>query len=75
MAVGILHEQMATYPEKVSMHLHSFDGDRITIATDGGTGVTLEVADSAGAAIDPAVWWQRNTGATPAPAASNWVGV
>ncbi|MEW4528097.1 hypothetical protein [Maioricimonas sp. JC845] len=34
-AVGLLQEQMLTYPEPVAMRLESFDGDRILIETTG----------------------------------------
>jgi len=72
-AVGILHEQMTNYVEPVSMYLHSFDGDRITISTEyDGTGAqTVNLIATA----DTAAWWLRHTGKNPVMAASNWMGV
>lgn len=68
-AVGILHEQMTNYNEPVSMHFHSFDGDRVTIARDKYGKITLDVTGGT------AQWWLRNTGAPIPPAASKWLGV
>ncbi|CUH82461.1 hypothetical protein [Tropicibacter naphthalenivorans] len=68
-AVGILHEQMSNYNEPVSMYLKSFDGDRITIKTDGKFDVELDVEGKT------ADWWLRNTGQTPGPSLSNWQGL
>lgn len=34
-AVGILQEQMLTYPEETQMRLHTFDGERMTIHGNG----------------------------------------
>lgn len=42
MAVGILQEQMLTYPEKVTMRLKTFDGERMIISGNG-DGVTSKV--------------------------------
>ncbi|MEO1092661.1 MAG: bromoperoxidase [Pseudomonadota bacterium] len=59
-AIGILHEQMITYPESVRMRMTSFDGDRITLATDGtGRNAMLTVQSDVGAPTDPSLWWRR----------------
>jgi len=43
-AVGILQEQMLAYPEPVSMRLHTFDGEQMTIAGKGdGETATVDV--------------------------------
>ncbi len=68
-AVGILHEQMTNYNEPVSMNFHSFDGDRVTISTDGMDDVTLDVSNGT------PQWWLRNTGASVPPLTSKWLGV
>lgn len=57
-AVGLLREQMLTYPEAVSMRFISFDGLRVTIAGDGnGRSATVKLQDSDGAAVDYDTWF------------------
>ncbi len=58
-ALGILQEQMNTYPEPVQMRFLSFDDDRVTLRTSGADGgVELEIRDRDGLAA--ADWWTRN---------------
>lgn len=59
-AVGMLKEQMHTYPESVRMRLLSFDDDRITIAVDDSGTVTLQIDDCHGAAVDEDDWFARH---------------
>ncbi|MBP0616408.1 hypothetical protein [Jiella mangrovi] len=60
-AVGILEEQLLTYPEPVSMRFESFDGDRIVLEGNG-DGVTIErhAYDGAHTTIDYDEWWRRH---------------
>lgn len=58
-AVGILQEQMATYPEPVTMRLTTFDGDNLVIAGDGkGGGEVHLVVD--GRLAPSTEWWRRH---------------
>lgn len=70
LAVGILEEQMSTYPESLSMRLKSFDGDAIIIHGDGKkhTGIEIGDADGSGWETDAdeiskraEAWWHRHT--------------
>lgn len=58
-AVGILLEQMHTYDESVKMVFRSFDGDVITLATDG-SAVTKEITNAKGAGVSYADWFHRH---------------
>lgn len=58
LAVGILEEQMTTYPDPVTMRLGSFDGDRVIISGDGRGNASAAVrvdGDWDGAEA----WWRR----------------
>lgn len=60
-AVGMLEEQMLTHQEPVSVTFNSFDGDRITIATDGGSkqeSVIVTVENDL--SDDRDTWWIRH---------------
>lgn len=57
-AVGMLEEQMMTYPEPVRMRFKGFDNDRVTIETNGqpdGTKVTI--TNESGQIVED--WWGR----------------
>jgi hypothetical protein len=82
-AFGILQEQMLNYNEPVSMTFRSFDGDTITIATNGGrqaSDVMVHITGPTGE--DPLPlhkWWGRHVVAGPTDEAyvditpvSNW---
>jgi hypothetical protein len=58
-AVGILQEQMATYPDKVTMRLTSFDGERLIIAGDGQAGGAVHLLDN-GQLRSADAWWKRH---------------
>ncbi|MGI9355058.1 MAG: hypothetical protein ACR2PF_07855 [Rhizobiaceae bacterium] len=74
-AVGVLQEQMATYPEATSMWRSSFDNDRMIIHDDGsGAGhVELWIGSSwVDATSGYDFWWNRHVadfqpGGTPGP--------
>lgn len=59
-AVGLLQEQMLTYPEPVEMRLITFDREKMTIrgAGDGET-VTVTVEDESGQAVSFDDWFRR----------------
>lgn len=60
-AVGILEEQLLSYPEPVAMRFESFDGDRIVISGDGDGGTVRRHAfDADHAEIDYDEWWSRH---------------
>ncbi len=54
-AVGILQEQMTTYPDPCSMRVPSFDGDRLLISTTGRGDAALDVIGG-----DAGEWWGRH---------------
>lgn len=56
--VSILEEQLSMYPEALSMHFTSFDGDDIRI-TANGDGARVIVSDSDGKPISASSWFQR----------------
>jgi len=64
LAVSILEEQMLTYPEKVTMRLQTFDGDRMVIEGQG-NGMTVdiriaeEVNDNVWTSLDYKDWFER----------------
>ena len=73
-AVGILQEQMLNYNEPVSMRFHSFDGDRVTVSTDGRLDARIAVEDHEGTeTIETADWWLRHTGSREGIPTSNWL--
>lgn len=60
-AVGILEEQMLNHQEPVAMTFNSFDGDRITVATDGGQKPeSVIVAVENHLSDDRDTWWIRH---------------
>ncbi len=59
-AVGLLEERMLNHQEPVSMTFNSFDGDRITVATDGGQKPeSVIVAVENHLSDDRDTWWIR----------------
>ncbi|MEM6487353.1 MAG: bromoperoxidase [Pseudomonadota bacterium] len=65
-AVSILQEQLYGYNERVSMVFRSFDGDVITLSTNGGGTVTEALASSKGHEISYRSWWYRHMEQSPA---------
>ncbi|MEO0388538.1 MAG: hypothetical protein AAF281_13610, partial [Pseudomonadota bacterium] len=58
-AVGILEEQMLTYQEPVRLCLRSFDGEQITISTEG-TGASGDVTTTVSGPLSRAAWWVKD---------------
>ncbi len=58
-AVGILEEQMLTYQEPVRLSLRSFDGEQITISTEG-TGASGDVTTTVSGPLSRAAWWVKD---------------
>ncbi|WP_420337165.1 hypothetical protein [Roseibium sp.] len=58
-AVSILIEQLYGYNEPVTMAFRSYDGDVLTLATDGTT-VTTNIVSSMGSAVPYRTWWYRH---------------
>lgn len=56
-ATSILEEQLSMYGEAVSMSFTSFDGDRITVRSNGGTGEVL--VDTDGQRVSAQSWYDR----------------
>lgn len=64
-AIGVLQEQMLTYPENITMRFNSFDNDQMTITTDGGGDLADVVITTAqGMPSNFSDWWNRHV---PAP--------
>ena len=60
-AVGILQEQMLTYPETVVMRFNSFDHDQMTLRTNGdGNSTNVEITSAEGASVSLSDWWNRH---------------
>lgn len=62
-AIGMLEEQLLAYTECVSMSLTGFDGEKITISTNGDgrvSGVTVIIEDKDGTPVPYEEWWVRN---------------
>ena len=65
-AIGMLQDQMLTYPEPVSMRIESFDGERLSLSTNGRSdddGVAFAAADKFGNLRDQdstRAWWTAN---------------
>ena len=59
--MGILEEQLMTYPEPVSFRFESFDGDHIVLSGTGdGETVHRHVYSSTHHAINFKDWWERH---------------
>ena len=56
--VSILEEQLSMYPEAVSLHFTSFDGDDIRISSNG-DGARVIVHDASGQPLSADAWFQR----------------
>ena len=60
-AVGILQEQMLTYPESVSVSFNSFDQDQMTLSTDGkGAQADVQIVSADGNIVSLPDWWNRH---------------
>ncbi len=59
-ATSILEEQLSMYGEPVSMSFTSFDGDRITVRSNGGTSEVLVTTD--GQRVSAQSWYDRYSG-------------
>lgn len=62
-AFSLLEEQMYSYHEPLSLSLKSFDGDAITLSTNGGTGqaaVKVKIVNAHGQTEHRDVWWTRD---------------
>jgi len=65
-AVGILQEQMLTYPEEVTMRLKTFDSQRMTIKGHGdGETATVTVESEDGSQIDFDQWFTDDVPPSP----------
>ncbi|TFF21649.1 hypothetical protein E3C22_13215 [Jiella endophytica] len=65
-AVGILREQLLTYPEPVTMHFNGYDGERIVLSSTGdpaardATVTIYEKKNASWSSCDFAKWWVKN---------------
>ena len=65
-AVGILREQLLTYPEPVTMRFNGYDGERIVISSTGGPeakDATVTIFEKKGgrwSQTETAKWWVKN---------------
>lgn len=62
-AVGMLKEQMLTYPDTVKLRLMSFDDDKITLTTDNAGVVSLEIKDFENNTVSEDDWFSRHVSA------------
>ena len=77
-AFGILQEQMLNYNEEVSMTFRSFDGDTITIWTNGGrraSDVMVRITDTTNSDIPLSVWWNRHVAEFAGPVDQTFVDI
>ncbi len=66
-AVGILQEQMLTYPEATSMRFHSFDGDEIEIHSEGNSPLytSRDVTVQVNGRTEYDAWLKRHVSGAP----------